>query len=455
MDSKKQLQGMSRRRFLALSAGSTAALALAACAAPGAAPAGGGGGGDMEMGEVSLLKWTSFVEAADETFTNKANAWGEANNTSVTLEMINNNEIAARIAAAISAGDGPDIIQQFDNWGHLFEDSLVDVSDVAEGLSDSFGGYYEDQIAFSKVGDSWRTVPWTIVGNSHVYRTDWWEEVLGRSDWGIDTWDDYIETAAAMKDAGYPFGNSAGQSFGDPVTFWYSFLWGHGGTEVNEEGSAVAINSDATLAALNNAITLNDTGFIDGVVSWDDGSNNRAYLGGEVSCTLNGASIYFVANRDNVMTEEGGDVPLTSVSNHGLHPAGPAGRYSYQGGRSHGVMNYSSNVDAAKGLLTGMSQPEFYDDWLIASEAYNVGVLNAYNDSAVWDKDEKLLPYKEAIAGGTGRWPGFPGPSNAASFDVRNNYYVVDMFAKTIAGQMSPEEAAEWAASQIGESYGL
>lgn len=447
---------LSRRSFLQLTAG-TSALALAACTAPGGAPAPAGdeASGDMASGEVRLLKWTSFVEAADETFTEKANAWGAENNVTVNVEMINNNEIAARIAASIQAGDGPDIIQQFDNWGHLFEDSLVDVSDVAEGLSESFGGYYEDQVAFSKVGDSWRTVPWTIVGNSHVYRMDWFEEVLGRTEWGIDTWDDYIETAAAMKDAGYPFGNSAGQSFGDPVSFWYAFLWGHGGSEVNEDASEVAINSDATLAALENAITLNKTGFIDGVISWDDGSNNRAYLGSEISCTLNGASIYFVANRDDVMTEEGGDIPLASVSNHGLHPAGPEGRYSYQGGRSHGIMNYSNNVDTAKELLTGMAQPEFYDDWLIASEAYNVGVLNAYNDSAVWDKDEKLLPYKEAIAGGTGRWPGFPGPSNAASFDVRNNYYVVDMFAKAISGQMSAEQAAEWAAGEIGDSYGL
>lgn len=46
--------------------------------------------------------------------------------------------------------DGPDIIQQLDNWGDLFADNLVDISDVAEKLDGSLDG-------------TWRTVPWTIV----------------------------------------------------------------------------------------------------------------------------------------------------------------------------------------------------------------------------------------------------------------------------------------------------
>ncbi len=333
---------ISRRTFLSMMGVTSATMALAACPAPAAAPAAAPADGDAaappaEMGSVHLLQWSSFVEPMDDLLIEQSNAWGAENNVAVQVERINQNDIAARIAASVQAGDGPDVVESVDNWGWLFADSLVDVSETCEQLASDFGGYFDDQVAFSMVDDTWRTIPYTIIGNSHAYRMDFFEEVLGRSEWGIETFEDYMETAAAMKEGGHPFGNSVGHSFGDPVTFWYPWLWGHGGGEVNEDGTEVTINSEETIAAINNAVELANNGFIEGTLAWDDGSNNRAYLAGEVASTLNGASIYFVAKRDFPDVAE--------VTNHGLHPAGPAGRFSYQGGRSHGIFNYSQNVD--------------------------------------------------------------------------------------------------------------
>ena len=352
MDQKIQAKtkaGISRRQFLTIAAGTTTALALAACPAPAAAPAGGGEAA-MAPGEVHLLKWSSFIAPADDDMVAEAATWGEANNVEVQIETINQNDIATRLASAIQAQDGPDIIQSNDNWAHLFVDNLLDVGDVVGDIETAVGGtFFDDQVAFSQVDGTWHTVPWTIIGNSHVYRKDMFEETLGRSDWGIDTWEDYAATAAAMKEGGIAFGNSIGHSFGDPVSYWYPYLWCHGGSEVNEDASEVTLGSDETVAAINSAIDMVNNGFVDGVVAWDDGSNNRSYLASEISCTMNGASIYFVAKRE---VED-----VYEVSGHGLHPAGPAGRYSYMGGRSHGILSYSENVDSAKGLLKGLANP--------------------------------------------------------------------------------------------------
>lgn len=441
---------LSRRTFLTMAGITGASAALAACVAPAGAPAPAGDGEAAPAeaaGSLHLLKWSSFVAPADELMIAEAASWGEANNVEVQIETINNNDIPARIASAVQSQDGPDIIQQIDNWGHLFANNLMDVGDVVDEITSSLGDFYDDQVAFSTVDGTWKTVPFTIVGNSHIYRTDMFEETLGRSEWGIDTWEDYIATAAAMKEAGQPFGNSAGHSFGDPVTMWYPFLWGYGGTEVNEDGTEVTLNSAETVAAITAAVDMVESGFVDGVVAWDDGSNNRAYLASEISSTLNGASIYFVAKRD---------LPdVFEVSSHGLHPAGPAGRFSYQGGRSHGIMGYSANAENARAFLVHLAQPAFYESWLQTSEAYNIGPLAGYNDDPVWEADANLIPFREAVAGGTGRWPGYPGAPTADAFTVRNDYVIVDIFAKAIGGEMSAEEAAEWGANEVAKRYGL
>jgi len=446
------LKPLSRRQFLQMSAG-TSVLLLTTHAAPAAGSASTSVAEPAaESGQVHILKWANFVLLADNAMQIEVDAWGEANNVEVVLEIINRNDIRPRIDFAIQSGEGPDIIQHENNWAYFYSNSLVDVSELAEDISNDLGGYYEDQIAYSKVGDTWHTVPWTIVGNAHIYRIDWFEETLGRSEWGIDTWDDYIETAAAMKDAGYPFGHSRGLSTFEQPAFWYPWLWGHGGAEINEDGTNIVVNSAETIEAINQAIVLNDTGFIDGTASWDDGSNNRAYFAGEISSTLNIASIYFVALRDAV--EIGDGVLLESVSNHGLHPAGPAGQFSLQQARSHGILNYSANVDSAKELLLHLTQPEFYEAWLIANQGYTIGVLNNYSDSKVWEQNEKMQPFNNAVVADTAKWPGWPAPPDERASAVLNEHIIVSMFNKAISGQMTAEEAAVWAAGEILRRYG-
>jgi len=49
----------------------------------------------------------------------------------LTLEMINANDIQARITSAVQSGSGPDIILVVNNWSQLYSESVVDVSDVA------------------------------------------------------------------------------------------------------------------------------------------------------------------------------------------------------------------------------------------------------------------------------------------------------------------------------------
>ena len=63
---------------------------------------------------------------------------------------------------------------------------------------------------------------------------------------------------------------------------------------MTNEKSELALNSNETIAALEYAKELYQT-FVPGTLSWLDPNNNKAFLAGEISLTMNGISIYYTA----------------------------------------------------------------------------------------------------------------------------------------------------------------
>jgi len=61
--------------------------------------------------------------------------------------------------------------------------------------------------------------------------------------------------------------------------------------------------------ALEYCKALSDN-FIPGVASWNDSSNNKAFLSGELYCTANGISIY-VAAKDDPTKKDLARIPIT------------------------------------------------------------------------------------------------------------------------------------------------
>ena len=86
-----------------------------------------------------------------------------------------------------------------------------------------------------------------------------------------------------------------------------------------DKDDKVIINSPETAKALEYSKALSDT-FIPGTASWNDRSNNKAFLAGELYCTANGISIYVAAKDDPTKKELAEDI------NHALWPVGPIGK---------------------------------------------------------------------------------------------------------------------------------
>ena len=106
-----------RRSLLKLSgAGAIAARTggIAAILASGRAPAYG------QASTVHYLRWSDFVPSSDQLLKTKiAPECEKALAIKLTLEMVNANDIQARITSAVQSGSGPDIIMVLNIWPQL------------------------------------------------------------------------------------------------------------------------------------------------------------------------------------------------------------------------------------------------------------------------------------------------------------------------------------------------
>src|SRR5690242_1471084 len=129
---------MNRRQFLALST-ATAAVAgggiegiLAARQAPAFA----------QGTKLHWVRWVDFIPESDGELKRQMGDASKALGAEVTLETINANDLQPRITAAIQSGTGADIFLMQYNQAHLYQNALVDSSDVAGPIGKAEGGFY-------------------------------------------------------------------------------------------------------------------------------------------------------------------------------------------------------------------------------------------------------------------------------------------------------------------------
>src|SRR5712692_8370925 len=230
------------------------------------------------------------------------------------------------------------------------------VDDLAEEIAKRDGAYYEHNKKVSVVGGSWKAVPLCSVPATWAYREDWFKEA-GASKFP-ETWDEWRKVGIALKKKDHPMGQAFGHSLGDPNNWAYSVTWGFGGTEIDQSGKVV-INSKETIEAVKFTVAVWKDCLDEGGLAWDDSSNNRAYLAGTISATINGASIYFVAKRQFP--------DIAKVTGHGHMPKGAGGRFYNIGGQGRAVMKYSKNQQVAKEFLRWFMDRPQYEKWMASN----------------------------------------------------------------------------------------
>jgi multiple sugar transport system substrate-binding protein len=169
----------SRRKFLQASGAGLAGV-LATHQAPSFA----------QQSTVHWIKWNDFVPASDELLRKQMLPEAmKALGVKINLETVNGNDLQPRVTSAIQSGTGPDVFMLFNNHPHIYGASAVDISDVADAIGKSQGGYYKLASANTKDGKKTLSVPWAIIGAMISYRKSWFEEV-GYNEFP-KTWQEY------------------------------------------------------------------------------------------------------------------------------------------------------------------------------------------------------------------------------------------------------------------------
>lgn len=434
-----------RRNFLKLSgAGALAAKSggMAAILASGRAPA------YAQTTTVHWLRWNDFVPACDQLLRQKLFPEAEKSlGIKVNYETVNGNDLQPRITSAIQSGSGPDIIMLFNNHPHLYQASLVDLSDVADEVGKAQSGFYGISTGNCNADGKWIAMPMAIIGALNAYRKSAFAEV-GYNAYP-KTWDELHDAGKKLKAKGLPIGQALGQSFGDPPTFAYPLLWSYGGMEVDDSGKVV-LNSKETVDAVKYLTTAWKDSFDEGGLAWDDANNNRAFLAGTVCSTLNGASIYIESLRkaDQYRTADG--KPLKDDILHAPLPGGPKGQFGFHTYTSHVMPSYSRNQAAAKNLLKFIHSKANYEQWFTTGKGFYTPGTTGWETHKMWDEDPVMKPF--SLAGKLGLTPGHKGPPNAKAAEVLSKYLIVNMFAQAIKGT-SPEEVVKQTEAELKKIY--
>lgn len=390
--------------------------------------------------KLRFLRWNKFLDAEDKATTENIEAFTKATGVEVKIDNVWQDDVQTKAAVAANVGKGPDIVWALHTTPHLFPEKLLDVSDVADYVGKKYGGWYPMIEQYGKSGRRWVGIPNVVIGVLPVYRVSWVKEA-GFAAFPKDT-DGFLKMAQELKKANHPAGFCFGKTPNDGNVFCHWLLWAHGGRVV-DENNRPAISSPQTLQALEYARALHDA-FIPGTVSWNDASNNKAFLAGEISATNNSVSIYGKALADKM--------EMASDINHALWPVGPAGVPA----EMHLVyplitFRYTKYPNAAKAFLAFMFEKEQYDRLLEGSIGYVSQVLKGYENNPVWGKDPKVTMFRDVAA--RGRPVSYAGTLGYASASVLSDYVVCDMFGEVVTGSSAPKDAMTTAEKRIERYY--
>jgi ABC-type glycerol-3-phosphate transport system substrate-binding protein len=370
--------------------------------------------------ELSLLFGTSTVPGANEFAVDLANRWGEQNSTLVNLEFAELVDLPARADRIIRGGEQRDIVELQELQPFRHSANLVDVSLIADAVIAEQGEYLPWAEQSVRVDGAWLSLPIGGVTSAITYRPSALEAI------GIDSfpadWAGFLDLATQLKSSGAaPAGIALRQTPVAAPAFCYSYMWAHGGIEVDPATRSVSFNTPELNEALISFASAWHSGFEATGTQWDDQAQFVAFTEGRISIAIGSPDMYLMVRAigDN-------DVAVAPM------PAGPAGQFVPLGSRSLGIPTRSPNPDLALNFLSWWTAQAQYSQWIVGQRGVIAPANEPLMELPTYSQDTNLRPFVDALE--IGRIKGYSASPSRASAEVTANYFVVNTFADIARG---------------------
>jgi multiple sugar transport system substrate-binding protein len=428
---------LSRRQFLGAAGTGVAGAALLRMAPwkAGAAPA------QIKGTTLRMLQWSHFVPAFDAFFDQFTADWGKANGVTVRVDHIPQLQLPARLASERAASAGHDIFQfQGQVQTNIYYNSMVDITDLCEGLGKMHGGWLPSAKNVGMVNGRWYGYADFYIPIPMLYRKDLMDEN------GLkvpDNWDGWRAVARTMKPKGHPTGIQISHC-NDANHNWRSVFFDFGVKETDETGKELRWDTKDLREAMKFGKALYEECMTPEVFSWDDVADNR-YLASGVAIWIHDAISAW-------RSIEGVNPDLYKKVWLGPEPAGPKARFNVVDANVYGIWKFSKNQEAAKAFLEYLGN--HVKETVTASKGYNMPFLR--------DAYKKPMPVIGEEGNGVSQYLqdwvktavtfGYPGPMTAAASEVNSTYLVPDMVGRYVRGG-DLEASIKWGMDQIKEIY--
>ncbi|MEH2469715.1 multiple sugar transport system substrate-binding protein [Nitrobacteraceae bacterium AZCC 2161] len=389
--------------------------------------------------KINMLRWKRFVEAEDVAFMKIVDAFQKATGCTINVSNESYDDLQPKASVAANTGQGLDMVWGLYSLPFLFPSKCADVTDVADYLGKKCGGWATSGQQYGKLGDKWIGIPVAATGGLVNYRIAAAEKA-GHKEFPKDL-GGLLDLFKGMNKNGTPGGMALGHASGDANGWVHWALWAHGGRLIDKD-SKVIINSPETAKSLEYVKAMYDT-FIPGTASWNDSSNNKAFLAGQLHLTTNGISIYVTAKKEAPAIAED--------MNHAHLPPGLDGKTrELHLGFPILIFNFTKYPQACKAFTAFLLEPDQYNPWIEAAQGYLSHFLLDYDKNPVWTADPKTTPYR-SVAQSASTPAGDAQMSENAAAAIAD-FVLVDMYANYCTGREDVKTAmssAERAAKRI------
>jgi multiple sugar transport system substrate-binding protein len=363
----------------------------------------------------------------------------------VEYATVANEQANAKLAAAIEAGNPPDVMRLYESNVQFYaaQGHLLDVTDLVEKMRREPKGIFDSALSAVMMKTRAFGVPLAVNPWPMHARIDLLEQAKVEYP---KTWDEFIETSKKIQSPPRLFG--FGMCLGlveDTTDNVMNLLWCYGGKTVEADNRTVVMHSPENVAGVKAIEAMFKTHKIipQGAISWDNSGNNKAYQSKQAAFVMNPSSIYaYLDGNDQDLKKRTGLFPV---------PAGPRGSVNQIDTWSYGAFKKTPYPDLAKGLIDYFMQPANYDRIIQSTGGRWVPVYKRLFDQPFWrEKPEFKHFIRMAETGVPVSYAGSPTP---AAGEVLNTHVIPKMIQRVLVDGWEPARALDECHKKIVEVY--